>query len=152
MRRIFGLKEGRTKLHNQELQDLYSSPNMQIRWTNESWCDGWGMYNKHMGERINTYVIVRGRLEGKRLLGRTRHRWKNDIETDLKHNARMQNRLNWLRIGMSVRLMWTWQWTLGFHKMQISWLAKGLFRFWRTILHEVGKADHVVTIFMQQNS
>jgi hypothetical protein len=58
------------------------------------------MYNKHMGERINTHVVVRGRPEGKRLLGRTRHRWKNNIETDLKHNARMQNRLNWLRIGM----------------------------------------------------
>jgi hypothetical protein len=52
------------------------------------------MYNKHMGEKIHTYVIVGGRLEGNRLLGRTRHRWKINIEYDLKYNARMQNRLN----------------------------------------------------------
>jgi len=57
------------------------------------------MYNKHMGEKINTYVVVGGRLEGNRLLGRTRHRWKINIENDLKYNARMQNRLQWLRIG-----------------------------------------------------
>lgn len=63
------------------------------------------MYNKHKGEKINTYVAVGRRPEGKRLIGRTRHRWKNNFETDLKYNARMQNRLNWFRIGMSVRLM-----------------------------------------------
>jgi len=61
------------------------------------------------GEKINSYVIVGRRPEGKRLLGRTRQRWKNNIETGLKYNARMQNRLNWLRIRMSVRLMCTWQ-------------------------------------------
>lgn len=149
MRKIFGLK-GRTKLYNQELQGLYSSPNMQLWWTNESWWDGWGMYSKHMGEKINTFHC-RWETGRKEAAWKARHRWKNNIETDLKYNARMQNRLNWLRIGTSVRLMWTWQWTLGFHKMQISWLAKGLFRFWRTIFHEVGKADHVVTIFLTTN-
>jgi hypothetical protein len=38
------------------------------------------MYNKHMAENINTYVVVGGRPEGNRLLGRTRHRWKNNTE------------------------------------------------------------------------
>jgi len=58
------------------------------------------MHNKHMGEKINTYVVVGGKSEGKRLLGRTRHRWKNNIENDLKYNAIMQNGLNWLRIRL----------------------------------------------------
>jgi hypothetical protein len=62
------------------------------------------MYSKHMGEKINTYDIV-GRLEGKRLLGRTRHRWKGNIEADVKYNARVQHRLHWLRTGTDGRLL-----------------------------------------------
>jgi hypothetical protein len=57
-----------------------------------------------MGEKINTYDVV-GRLEGKRLLGRTRHRWKDNTANDVKYNAKVLNRLNWLRTGTGGRLL-----------------------------------------------
>jgi hypothetical protein len=37
-----------------------------------------------MGEMINTYKILVTKPEGKRLLGRPRHRWVNNITVDLR--------------------------------------------------------------------
>jgi hypothetical protein len=36
-----------------------------------------------MGEKMNTYRLLVGKLEGKRLLGRSRHRWVDNIRMDL---------------------------------------------------------------------
>jgi hypothetical protein len=36
-----------------------------------------------MGEKRNAYRILVGKPEGKRSLGRPRHRWVNDIKMDL---------------------------------------------------------------------
>jgi hypothetical protein len=36
-----------------------------------------------MGERKGVYRVLVGKLEGKRLLGRLRHRWKDNIKMDL---------------------------------------------------------------------
>jgi hypothetical protein len=37
-----------------------------------------------MGEKRNVYMIFAGKKGGKRLLGRSRHRWKDDIKIDLR--------------------------------------------------------------------
>jgi hypothetical protein len=37
-----------------------------------------------MGEKRNMYRILVGKLEGKRPLGRPRHRWVDNIKMDLK--------------------------------------------------------------------
>jgi hypothetical protein len=37
-----------------------------------------------MGEKRNAYRVVLGKPEGKRPLGRRRHRWQNDIKMDLR--------------------------------------------------------------------
>jgi hypothetical protein len=77
LRRIFGPKRKEVtgewrRLHNEELNDLYSSPNIirviksrKIRWTG---------HVAHMGERRGAYRILVGRPEGRRPLGRPRHR------------------------------------------------------------------------------
>ena len=56
-----------------------------------------------MGERRGLYRILVGKHEGKRLLGRPRHRWKDNIKIDLQEvrcegidwNDMAQNRDRW---------------------------------------------------------
>ena len=38
----------------------------------------------HMGERRGMYRVLVGKVEGKRPLGRPRHRWEDNIKMDLK--------------------------------------------------------------------
>jgi len=38
----------------------------------------------HMGERRGVCSVLVGKLEGKRPLGRTRHRWEDNIKMDLQ--------------------------------------------------------------------
>ena len=78
LRRIFGPRRDDVtgewrRLHNEELNDLYSSPNIvgviksrRMRW------DG---YVARMGEERGVYRVLVGKLEGKRPLGRPRRRW-----------------------------------------------------------------------------
>jgi hypothetical protein len=40
-----------------------------------------------MGEVRNAYKILVGKPEGKRPLGRPRHRWENNIKTDLRETG-----------------------------------------------------------------
>jgi len=86
LRRIYGPKRDEVtgecrKLHNEELNDLYSSPNIvrviKLRRM------GWAGLVVLMGERRGTYRILVGKPEGKRPLGRPRHRWENNIKMDL---------------------------------------------------------------------
>jgi hypothetical protein len=63
---------GVRKLHNEELNDLYSSPNIiqviklrRTRWAGHVVC---------MGEREGVYRVLVGKPEGKRPLGRPRSR------------------------------------------------------------------------------
>jgi hypothetical protein len=59
------------KLHNAELHNLYSSPNI-IRMI-KSRRIRWAVHLARMGE-TNAYRILVGKSEGKRPLGRPRHR------------------------------------------------------------------------------
>jgi hypothetical protein len=86
LRRIFGPKRDEVtgewrKLHNEELQDLYSSPNIigiiksrRMRWVG---------HIARMGEKRNAYRLWVGKLERKRPLGRPRRRWVDNIRMDL---------------------------------------------------------------------
>jgi hypothetical protein len=77
LRRIFGPKRDEVtgewrKVHNDELHNLYSSPNI-IRMI-KSRRMRWGGHVAHMGEKRNTYRILLGKPEGRRPLGRPRRR------------------------------------------------------------------------------
>jgi hypothetical protein len=76
LRRIFGHKKDEAtgewrRLHNEELNDLYSSPNI-IR-VIKSRGIRWAGHVARMGEKRCAYRILVGIAEGRRPLGRPRH-------------------------------------------------------------------------------
>jgi hypothetical protein len=71
---------GWKRLHNEELHNLYSSPSI-IRII-KSRRMRWAGHVARMEER-NVYRLLVGKPEGKRPLGRTRHRWIYNIKMDL---------------------------------------------------------------------
>jgi hypothetical protein len=87
LRRIFGPKSDEVmgewrKLHNEELRGaLYSSPSI-IRII-KSRRMRWAGHIARMGEKRNAYRLFVGKPEGKRPLGRPRHRWVDNIKMDL---------------------------------------------------------------------
>ena len=87
LRRIFGLKrDGKTgewrKLHNEELNDLYSSPNI-VR-VIKSRRMRWAGYVALMEEGRGVHKVLLGKPEGKRPLGRPRISWEDNIKMDLE--------------------------------------------------------------------
>jgi hypothetical protein len=87
LRRIFGLKRddvtgGWRKLRNEGLHNLYSSPNI-IRMM-KSWRMRWAGQVARMGEKSNAYRILVVKPEGRRPLGRRRHRCVDNIKIDLR--------------------------------------------------------------------
>jgi len=87
LRRIFGPKRDQVtrecrKVHNEELNDLYSSPNY-VR-VIKSRRMRWAVYAARMGKRRGIYRILVGKPEGKRSLGRPRRRWKDNIKMDFQ--------------------------------------------------------------------
>jgi hypothetical protein len=85
--RIFGPKrkvvtrEWR-KLHNEELNDLYSPPN--IVWVIKSRIIRRAGHVARMGEKRGVYRVLVGKPEEKRPLGRPSHRWDDNIQMDLQ--------------------------------------------------------------------
>jgi hypothetical protein len=76
--RIFGCKRDEVteewrKLHSEELDHLYSSPDIirqkksrRMRWAGDV---------ARMGEGRNVYRVLVGKPKGKKPLGKARHRW-----------------------------------------------------------------------------
>jgi len=69
-------------VHNEELHDLYSSPNTvrviksrRMRWVG---------HEARMGEKRGVYRVLVRKYESKRSLGRPRRRWEDNIEMDLQ--------------------------------------------------------------------
>jgi len=86
LRRIFGPKRDEVtgqwrKPHNEELNDLYCSPNivqvikLRMRWAGHVAC---------LGKGRGIYRVLVGKPEGRRPLGRPKHRWEDNIKMDLQ--------------------------------------------------------------------
>jgi hypothetical protein len=70
------------RVQKDELYDLYSSPNIiQLIKSRTKSSAG---HVAPMGVRSGAYRISVGRPEGKRSLGRPRHRWEDNIKMDFK--------------------------------------------------------------------
>jgi len=86
LRKIFGPRRDEVtgewrRLHNEELNNLYSSPNI-VR-VIKSGRMRWAGHVARMGER-GVYRVLVGKPEGRRPLGRPRRRWADNIRTDLQ--------------------------------------------------------------------
>jgi len=87
LRRIVGPKRDEvtgecSKLHNEKLNDLYCSPN--IMRVMKSRRMRWAGHVARIGEGRGLYRFLVGKAEGRRPLGRSRHRWKDNIKMDLQ--------------------------------------------------------------------
>jgi len=87
LRRILGPRRDEVtgewrRLHNEELNDLYSLPNIVrvIKSRRMRWAGNVG----RMGEERGAYRVLVGKPEGRRPLGRPRRIWANNIRTDLQ--------------------------------------------------------------------
>jgi len=85
--RIFGSKRDEVtgewrKLHNEELNDLYLSPNI-VR-VIKSRRMRWAGHVARMGDRRGVYRVLVGKPKRKRTLGRYRLRWEDNIKMDLQ--------------------------------------------------------------------
>jgi hypothetical protein len=88
-------------LHNDEFHGLYSSPNIvrvikarRLRWTG---------HVAHMGEGRGVYRVLVGKPEGKRPLGRPRHRWEDNIKLNLREVE--IDGANWIQLAWD-RVQW----------------------------------------------
>jgi len=70
------------RLNDEELNDLYSSPNI-VR-VIKSRIMRWPGHVARMGEERGVYRILFWKPEGRRPLGRPRRRWVDNIKTDLQ--------------------------------------------------------------------
>jgi hypothetical protein len=87
LRRVFGPKRDEltgewTRLHKEELNNLYSSPNI-IRVIKSRRMRQAG-HAARMGEKRGAYRILIGIPEGRRPLGRPRRRWEDNIKMVLQ--------------------------------------------------------------------
>ena len=87
LRRIFGSKRYEVtgewrKVHNEELIDLYSSPNI-VR-VIKSRRMRWAGHVARRGKRRGLYRILVGIPEGRRPLVKTWPRWEDDVKMDLQ--------------------------------------------------------------------
>jgi hypothetical protein len=105
LRMTFGPKKAEDglwrKLYNDELHNLYSSLNI-VR-VIKSRRMRWAGHVAHMGEGRGVYRVLVGRPEGKRPLGRPRHRWEDNIKMDLREIG--INGANWIQLAQD-RIQW----------------------------------------------
>jgi len=136
---IFVLMAGR-KLHNKELSDLYSLPNIvpvvksrRMRWAGRV---------ARMVEGRGAHRVLVGKSDGKRPMGRPRRRWEDNIMMDLQEVGGACG--DWMELAQDRdrwRALVSTEMNLRIPKMRgISWLAAEPVSFSRkTLLHGVGK-------------
>ena len=100
LRRVFGLNRDEVtgewrKLHNEELNDLYSLPNI-VRVV-KSRRMKWAGHVARMGEDRGVHRVLVGKPEGKRPLGRPKRRWENNIKMDLQEVGGC--RVDWMELA-----------------------------------------------------
>ena len=85
------------RLHNEGLNDLYSSLN--IVWVTKSRRMCWVGHVALMGKEKRVYRDLVGKADGRRPLGRPRLRWVNNIRMDLQEvSFGYKTGLSWPRI------------------------------------------------------
>ena len=87
LRRVFGPKRDEVtgewrKLHNEGLSDLYSLPNV-VRVV-KSRRMRWAGHVARIGEGRGVHMVLVGKPEGNRPLGRPRRRWEDNIKMDFQ--------------------------------------------------------------------
>ena len=87
LRRLFGPRRVEVtgewrRLHNKEVNELYSSPNIvrMIKWRRMRWAG----HVAHMGEERGVCRVLVGKPGGRRPMGRPRCRWVDNIRMDLQ--------------------------------------------------------------------
>jgi len=100
LRRMFGPKRDKVtgvwrKLHIEELNVLYCSPNI-VR-VIKSIIMRWAGHVVRMGKRRVVYIVLVGKPEGKRPLGRTRRRWEDNIKMDIQEVG--CGGMNWIELA-----------------------------------------------------
>jgi len=100
LRKIFGPRRDEVmgewwRMHNEELNDLYSSPNI-VR-VLKSRRMKWAGHLSHMGEERGLYRVLVGKPEGRRPLGRPRRRWVDNIKMDLQEVG--CGYMDWIRLA-----------------------------------------------------
>jgi hypothetical protein len=88
------------KLNNEELHNLYSSPDIirQVKSRRMRWAG----HVARMGEEREVYRVLVGKPKGKRPLGRPRRRWEDGIRIDLRETGLgggVWIGFDWLRTG-----------------------------------------------------
>jgi hypothetical protein len=106
LRRIFGPKrevEKWRKLHKEDLNGLYSSPNIarviksrRMRWTG---------HVARMGVKRSVYRALVGKPEGKNPLGRPRRRWEDNIKMDIQGVESVC--MDWIELAQDRDRWWT---------------------------------------------
>jgi hypothetical protein len=86
LRRIFGPKRDEVttelkKLHNEELKDLFSPNIFRVI---KSRIIRWAGHVARIGEKRGVYRVLVGKPEGKRPLGKSRHKWEDNIKMDFQ--------------------------------------------------------------------
>jgi len=108
VRRIFGPRRDEVKgewrrLHNEELNDLYCSPNI-VR-VIKSRRMGWDGHVARMGEERGVYRVLVGKQEGRRPLGRPRRRWVDNIRMDFQEVGCWY--MDWIGLVQDREMWWT---------------------------------------------
>jgi hypothetical protein len=100
LRRIFGPKRDEVtgewrKLHNEELHNLYSSPDNIRQFKSRRM--RWAGHVARMGEERLMYKVLVGKPEGTRPLGRPSRRWEDGIRMDLREIG--LGSVDWIRLA-----------------------------------------------------
>ena len=106
LRRIFGSRRDEVtgewrRLNNEELNDLYCSPNI-VR-VIKSRRMRWAGHVALLGEERGVYRVLVGKPEGRRPLGRPRRRWVDNIRMDLQEVG--SGYMDWIGLAQD-RDMW----------------------------------------------